>query len=273
MPNYLKPVAKATPEQLKAILERIVTRRSTPKLTPPKGGMDPMWAKGMLDLPAPEKAYGQLLDRSIAGKEIPTTMPIDEAMQAYLGNPERWGQVPVGPPAKHVYASQDPSTAAGSLGAGIASERMVFRNPIPGNVAGNRASITRELLGQNNPMGEVGAFEAKVKRAAEGKPRLPESTVGDVLSLSVRLEDLWQTMGGGRSGIGNMWKMYLEGSNFRGRVKSAKDYFIASAVRYHNDPVKMGKQYPREKKLLDNMNQAYKEKMGVDLTTGLPVKE
>lgn len=279
MPAYLKPLTKLTKEQMRSVLERIVANRNTPKLAPKTGGMDPEMARKMLDYPvSKENVYGQLLDRANPDRPITKTMPINDAMQAYMGDPGRYGQLPVGPPAKHVYAEpQMPGMEFGNLGdlgRGIAVERMKFANPVPASVRSNKASITRELTGANDPRVDTERLMTpNTQRAAAPKHvKIPEQQMGDVLGLAVRLEDLWSAMGGGKSASANMWKMYLSGSNQKGKVKTAKDYFIASAVRNHNDPEMMAKYYPREKRLLDNMKAVYKEQTGIDLDTGASIE-
>lgn len=269
MPNYLKPITKATPEQMRAILERIVARKSGTRLVPDTGGMNPVAAREMLQHEPPvERTYGQLLDKGNPDKPITRTLPIDEAMNTYMNNPDRYGTLPVGPSAKHVYAT-DPGGLYDSsrLGEGIAMERMKFQNPVPSSVRSNQASITRELLGQNVPAPPTMEPQGVVKSAVK---KLPESEIGNVLGMAARLEDLWRSMGGGRSGVANMWKQYLLGSSEKNKIKNAKDYFIASAIRNHNDPAMMAKRYPREKRLLDNMKSVYRENMGIDLDTGEP---
>jgi hypothetical protein len=279
MPPYLKPLAKLTKEQMKAVLERIVANRNTPKLAPKTGGMDPTMARRMLDMPMQkENVYGQLLDRANPDKPITKTMPIKEAMSAYMEDPMRYGQLPVGPPAKHVYA--EPPTGGmefgnlGDLSRGIATERMKFANPVPASVRGNQARITQELTGADEQaLQRQRLMTPNTQRSELPKHvKIPEQQMGDVIGLAVRLEDLWQAMGGGRSASANMWKMYLSGSNQKGKVKTAKDYFIASAVRNHNDPEMMAKHYPREKKLLDNMKAVYREQTGMDLDTGANIE-
>jgi hypothetical protein len=97
--------------------------------------------------------------------------------------------------------------------------------------------------------------------------------IGESLTLAARLEDMWRAMdggAGGRSGTAKMWKMYLDGSNIRGKVKTGKDYFISSVLRDMKDPKMMTKMYPREKKLIDRMKASYKEVTGIDLDAGQP---
>lgn len=272
MPNYLKPVIKATPEQMKAILERIVSRRSTPKLTPKAGGMDPRVMQGAIEsTPQNENVYGQLLDRANPDRPITKTMPINDAMNSYMNDPERYSALPVGPPARHAFTTP-PSNNPYDMSMGIANERMTFKSPVPGGIRNTQASIINELARSAAPKEMPGVVAPQGARNTI-KTAIAKSSIGEVTALAARLEDLWKSMdgGGGRSGIGKMWKMYLEGSNMRGKVKNAKDYFIASAVRAHNDPIGMAKQFPREKKLLDNMKVGYSQKVGIDLDTGLPI--
>lgn len=263
MPNYLKPVVKYTPEQMKSVLARIIARRGTPKLAPTEGGMNPAAARGMLDMPmAKENTYGQLMDRMDPQNPVTKTMPINEAMLTYMTDPERYSRLPVGPPAKHVFPGPpNPAGDASSLGGSIASERMKFQDPLPPMIGRNQGVIKKTIMPQVGKM--------------EPKPKLAPSSVGDVLNLATRYEDLWKVVGmvnNRNSAVANLWKMYLQGSNQKGNVKNAKDYFIASAVRNHNNPQMMAKQFPREKRLLDKMKEVYKEKVGVDLDTGVPVK-
>lgn len=277
MPNYLKPITKVAPEQMKAILERIVARRSAPKLTA-KGGMDPQMARMMADQdPVREKVYGQLLAKNQDAPELSQrmTLPIEEAMNKYMADPDKYSRIPVGPPAKHVYptAPHGPEDAT-AMGRGIAMERMKFQDPVPPEISRNVQSMRRELTGANDPM--LQQKQAMEKLMNPGMANTMKKTqeignIGDVLGMAARLEDLWKALGGGRGGIAGVWKQYLQGSNQKGKVMNAKDYFIASAIRNHNDPAMMAKMYPREKKLLDNMKQIYKDQVGVDLDTGLPI--
>ncbi len=255
---------------MEAMLERIAKRKAASKL-PPKSSMNPQAALDMLNKePTQENIYGQL--RDISNPEVPVTrtLPIKEAMNTYMKNPESYTPLPPGPPVlRHIY----PTTPGGpmdasALGEGIANERMIFQHPVPSNIRSVQSSINKELLGGNEPLGNVGEFEKRIVEKEVGKPRAPEGSIGDVLTMSSKLEDIWQATGGGRSTFGSLWRQYLNGSNLKGKIKTPKDYFIASAIKEHNSPSWFAKQYPREKKLLDTMRSVYKERIGVDFTTG-----
>ena len=286
MPNYIKPVERLTQEQIKAMLERIITRKAPSKPPVPKmsgepkiPGMDPSMARASLGQPAPvTKEYGQLLDTMNSDKPITRTLPIDDAMQQYIGDPMRFKALPVGPPAEHAYPitrvrgavpqeMRDPA----DMGMGIARERMVFKNPLPQNMRRTQGVINDELLGGNVPRGPAEQFEQMIKRKEQGVPKIEGEQVGSILALTGRLEDLWQANGGARSGMGGLWKAYWQGSNLKDKIKNPKDYFVTLAVRYHNNPETFGTIAPREKNLLDKMKTAYREKLGIDLDTGKPV--
>ena len=279
MPNYLKPLTTASQAQMRAMLERIISKRkpsavkaeAAPAMAAPT--MEKSAAERMLGsgLPFKENEYGRLLDSTLES-DIPRTFPIKEAMEKYMTDPERYKPAPIGNAVRHVYPNADPSSAAGSLGAGIAAERMTFRSPVPPGIRANQASVQRELTGQNINRGKVSEFEEMIRRKAEGNPKYA-MPIGEQLALAARLEDLWRAMDGGtggRSGAAKMWKMYLDSSNGRDKVKTGKDYFIACALREAANPVSFAKINPREKKLLDQMRRSYKEITGTDLASGRP---
>jgi hypothetical protein len=282
MPNYLKPLTTASSAQMRAMLERIISKRKpvakVPEPSPAMPGappptMEKSAAERILGsgLPFKENEYGRLIDNAIPDKPVPQTLPIQEAMNTYMTNPERYSPAPMGNPVKHVYPGGVGSDS-GSLGASIAAERMVFKNPVPPGIRANQASVQRELTGQNINRGKVGEFEAMVKQKAEGNPKYA-MPIGEQLALAARLEDMWRAMdggSGGRSGAAKLWKAYLDSSNGRDKVRTGKDYFIACALRDQKDPKMMARHYPREKRLLDQMKKSYKEVTGTDLDSGVP---
>jgi hypothetical protein len=284
MSGYGRPIVKLTTEQMKALLERVIQRR-TPKKPAEFPGAAGMGAVSATERGAPEAAmkqmlnyppmqtreYGQLRDmtkETSAGMQ-PLTLPIDEAMRTYMENPGRYSPVRTyNPPAKHVFATQPGGAedASGALGLGIASETMKMRPVVPPGLESTSRAIQQEVSGANQ-MGPVATFERMLKQKAGQVEKKPFSSE-DLASLTkdaAVMHEVWMNMGGGKSSTGTMWANYLKGSNLRNKIHTAKDYFLSSVVRYNNDPKKFAGWFPREKKLLDKMYDDYAEKTGISL--------
>lgn len=272
----ITPNKVASYSQIRALLERIVNRGMSRSIKPKvelenRGAMESM-------LPSPPiqtREYGQLADLQNTNSSGPriSTHPIEEAMAMYAQDPSRYRALNPGPEAKQLYLTSPggPEDASGALGLGIASEQMKFRKPIPPGMESITRAIGRELGGVNEqmPIDPVKAFTNKIQgiKGPEAKKFTGEE-LADVAKKSLLLEDLWQSMGGARSGSGQLWKKYWETSDQRHNIKTVKDYFVTSAIRYETNPVMFERKYPREKKVLDGMREAYKKESGFDILGG-----
>jgi hypothetical protein len=287
MPPFVRPIVDMTKAQATALVKRIMANKNLAKKTEQlanrelMGGPLPQLsgnapenaAREMLTQYAPgsERVMGNLLDTEAMGAAGPQArnLPIEEAMATYLSNPERYKAGPMGGPVSRVMptAPGGPQDMTGELGGGIAMERLKFKNPIQALGTGpTKSSITREMTGQNAlpEVGPVEAYEKMMRQKFERKAPSPVP-LKDLENLAVRLDDMWQGSGGARSSYGEQWRDYRKSFSMQNNIKTPKDYFISSAVRYKNDPAQFAKRFPREKKLLDRMAEGYKEETGLDI--------
>lgn len=273
----MKPIVKLTEQQVKSLIERIVSRRvaaAKPKV-PLQGEIPPeqfKWpameadrAREQLRMPSTsERAYGSLIDLEHP-RQRRLNLPIEEAMSTFSQNPGRFKPSMPGGAAKHIFPTEPggPDDAL-KMGEGIANQRIVFRNPDP--TSGIRRVMQKEI---EPPMVEppVRQPSSQVMESHAIKKQGPEQ-MKEVMGFALALEDLWTSIGGGRSGMGVMWKDLWKGSALKDKLSNAKDYYVAMAMQYKNHPETMIKMRPRERKLLDRMFESYKGETGVDILKG-----
>lgn len=277
---FIKPIVRLSEAQIRSLLERIISRGQAATA---KRGIPESIARQMLESKPPnERIYSQLIDVSEPQAERTRTYPIEEALRTYMEAPDKYRVARTAPPIKHMYPVEPdspmdvtsnmlgtggPEDVAG-LGQGIAYELMKFRNPLPSNVMPIKKAIVNEMKGVPE-MPEMGPVETYAKaleqKFAPPEPKLEGENLKSVMQLSLALEDLWSTTGGGRSMTGTLWKKYLEASRWKNKIKSARDYYVSSAIRFNEDPDKFRKLFPREANVLDRMYDDYLEQTGVDL--------
>lgn len=270
------PPFKPSQAQLKALLERIVTRRQSARMTPQTEqmgqGMNPSWVDALIGTqPAQSQEYGRLIDRTAVREGVPPTpmtMPIQQAREMFFGNPERYKEVTGTPSAKWMRPAVPNSAedVTAPMAGGIAFERMKFPPIVPSSVRstarsmGNAPDMMAEAAMPEGAQGMAGAMEALMRPKAMPKEA---QSLSEHMSTALMMDDLWKSTGGLRSSVGMRWKDLWQASRLKGKVSSAKDYFLSSAIRFKEDPARFAKSFPREAKLLESIGEAYKAETGI----------
>jgi len=262
MPRFpVKPLIKLSKEQYKVLLERIFKEG---KLTVKGAGA----VMGRPFEPPVTKEVGELIKRRAIGggefEEAVERLPIEEARAKYFASPEEYRPGLPAPSAK-VMRTVEPGSPE-ELAAGLAYER-VKQVPVIPPVSRTAGVMRRELEEQETEaaLRRVGVRPEDIRPGVKPKTVLEEVTgksqrelvtvppAAELASDAMVADELWRNLTGraGERSLGaKLWEMYRASSRQSSHIRTARDYFISSFVRFKQDPVKFTKAYPREAKVL-----------------------
>ena len=259
-PPTVKPKVKLSKKQWDALMERVVLRKSKvgqamplysekglPKAAMPEAG-------GVLGTaPTKERLFGRLNEPKFQGSEfthnVPQDYPLGEAMMRF-----RKSEGALTAPSSHI----PPADVLSMKGGTPSYERRIFKNvaqPVK-----RAESAVADVAPEVSPKLGRPAVE-KVSQAEISAGKIASKPSDELINEALLLDKMWQTMGGGRTYTGRMWKLYKETARGRFKTADTRDYFIRQGLRWRDNPEAYAKLHPREAKSLqsiwDNFMQEY----------------
>lgn len=261
----IKPLIKLSKEQWKVLLERIMQKEG--RLTKRAAGA----VMSRPFEPPVEQEVGALFRDVPMGAGETTRqverLPIAEARAKYLQTPEQYVAPSMSAPEAKVM-SRVPSGSPEELAAGIAYER-VKQVPVVPQVSGTARTMQREIESQEleGAVRRLGVDPEDIRPGVkpqtiiEEMGRKPSEMItvppaAELASDAMVADQLWKSMGGGRSLGSKVWEMFRSSSRQKSHINTSRDYFISSFVRWKQAPKHFTRSYPREAKVL---NQLWKE--------------
>jgi hypothetical protein len=266
MPRYpIKPLIQLSKEQWKVLLERVMQKEG--KFTTRAAGA----VMSRPFEPPVEREVGALFrDVPMGAGEVTRQaerLPIAEARAKYLANPEQYVTPSISAPEMKVM-SQVPPGSSEELAAGLAYER-VKQVPIVPQASRTARVMSKEIESQEleGAVRRLGVNPEDIRPGVkpqtiiEEMGRKPSEMVtvppaAELASDAMVADQLWKSMGGGRSLGSKVWEMFRSSSRQKSHINTSRDYFISSFVRWKQAPKHFTKAYPREAKVL---NQLWKE--------------
>jgi hypothetical protein len=270
---FVKPITKLTKEQWKVIVQRMMARgEKNPDLM--RTVADEFHGGKMgnpADVADSIERVGALHSFTPAGQTKVERYPIAEARAKYFAEPERYEPQGYGPPADIVeapaVAPSFPLPAGGAepdMATQIAMKRVQQVPIIPPGVSSARSIAKKEMVDLNPDVipPQVTPKTALEEAGVDTGKEVAEPAIGKITQIGLIADQLWREMGGMKSTAGQMWEMYRKASRQAPHIKTGRDYFIRSFVRFHEDPAKFKKSYPREAKILKRVWKEYLESVG-----------
>lgn len=257
----VKPLIQLSKEQWKVLLERVMEKEG--RLTKRAAGA----VMSRPFKPPGEKTYGELIKRRALGggevEEAVERLPIEEARAKFMEAPSEYRPGWIAPKAKVMRAVEPGSSE--ELAAGLAYERVKQAPIIPAGGPTAR-KMQQELESQEleaatrrlgiNPEDVRPGVNLKTVIEEQGRKPSEMITVPEAAELAsdaMVADQLWKSMGGGRSMGAKVWEGFRSSSRQKGHIHNARDYFISSFVRWKQAPKHFGRNYPREAKVLDQL--------------------
>lgn len=261
----LAPLIKLSKEQWKVLFERMLAKEG--KLTT-KGAGAIMHRP--FEPPVEQEVGALFRDMPMGAGEVTRQverLPIGEARAKYMANPEQYVTPSMGAPDVNVMRTV-PSGSPEELAGGLAYER-IKQVPILPPASGRTSHVIREELKDQslrrklkdigiNPDEDIRpGVKLETVLAEHGiKPSQIEGPppAAILASFGDTADNAWKSMGGGRSSGAKVWEMFRTSSRQKSHIQNARDYFISSFVRWKDDPNKFTKAYPREARVLNEMD-------------------
>lgn len=258
----IKPLIKLSKEQWKVLMERMMSKEG--KLTTKGAGA----IMGRPFEPPVEREVGALYQRMGEGEGLSAErLPIAEARAKYAANPEEYVMPSMGAPSVKEMRTV-PSGSPEELASGLAYEH-IKQSPILPPASGRTSKVIRDELKDQaliQKLKSIGIDPEDIRPGVKLETVLEEHGIkpGQIETLPPAAmlasyghmaDQAWKDMGGGRSMGARVWEMYRSSSRQSSHIKDARDYFVSSVVRWKQDPVKFAKSYPREAKVLQQLEQ------------------
>lgn len=281
MPRIVvRPLVNLTKEQWRTVLRRVMEHEEQSgqrALSKQSGEM----LLNRFEPPVERKVGALYRDLGIGGEaNYPSgetlrkveRLPIEEARAKYFANPGMYrNPTAYAPPMKQI--RQVPPGSPEELAQGLAYEKIRQVPIVTPRTARTQGVVGRELKSQAEEQALTRAgvgpedIRAGVKPStvlAEKGLAQPEvsTEIGEQLQAALVADQLWKDMGGGRSMGAKVWEMYRSSSRQKSHIKTNRDYFVSSFVRWKQDPVKFERAYPREAKLLMQLWQQFEASVG-----------
>jgi len=256
----VKPLIKLSKEQYKVLLERLI--RKAGKFTYKAAGA----VMNRPFEPPVTREVGTLYKRMAEGEGLTAEqLPIEEARakfaaappQTYVG--ETWGA-----PEAKVMSTVAPGSPE-ELAAGLAYER-VKQVPIVRPVSRTARVMQRDIeateleaairrLGINPEDVRPGV---KLQTIIEEQGRKPRDMItvppAAELASDAKIADrLWKNMGGTKSVSAKVWDIFRSTQRREEHIRTTRDYFISSFVRWRQAPRKFANTHPNEARVLDQL--------------------
>lgn len=238
----IKPVLKLTKEQGKALIERLMAK---------EGKLTPKVANELLKYEPPvERSMGILhkdlpigVGESTRKSEI---LPLGEARAKYFADPEAYSNPSMGAPSAKVLRKVEPGSPE-ELASGLAYERNKFSPIVPYTVK-QASKVSKQTI----------------KDMVIENPKMTKDVAlppaQEMLSHAVIADNMWKLMtgrAGSRSMAAKVWENLNQASRLKSQGWSTRDYFINSYTRFKRDPKKFVKTFPREARILDQMEREF----------------
>jgi hypothetical protein len=194
-------------------------------------------------------------------------LPIAEARAKYAANPEEYVTPSMSAPSVKELRTV-PSGSPEELAGGLAYER-IKQSPILPPASGRTSKVIRDELKDQaliQKLKSIGIDPEDIRPGVKLETVLEEHGIkpgqvetvppAAVLANYGKMADqAWREMGGARSGGARVWEMYRASSRQSSHIHDARDYFISSVVRWKQDPAKFSKAYPREARVLQQLEE------------------
>jgi len=251
--HVAKPTMKVTDKQWKLLMERVAKRQPTGQASLDVAPE----AKGMVDsvmgqAPMEGQAYGRLMEPVMSGGQQigkqPREYPFPEAVEKYMGR----GNKRIEP---DMYKAPDADVL--SMQGGKPSYERRSYSQVP------KESIQRSEAAAVDV--EADLTKRKVMTQAEKSAQKVDKMPSEKLvKKAMVLDAMWKFVKG-TSITGRLWKKYSQSAKGRYKVKSPRDYFIRSGLRWMEDPEKFAKLNKREAKSLDVIWKEYNAETGLNM--------
>jgi hypothetical protein len=290
MPRFpIKPLINLSKEQWKVLMERLMTKEG--KLTTRAAGAITRFE------PEAEREMGALYkDVSMGAGESSRQverLPIAEARAKYFQNPEQYTTPTMGGPSAKVVSQPPGIEEAGVAGPEELASKISYERqkqvPLikpPGRTARvmSKDIESQELEGA---VKRLGVNPEDIRPGVSPKTIIAEKSrkPGDMITVPPAAElasdamiadSMWKNMGGTKSLGAKVWDMFRSTQRKEEHIKTARDYFISSFVRWKQAPRKFSNTHPKEARVLGQLWQEFETSLQPQPTaipgTNLPGK-
>lgn len=269
----IAPTVKLSQAQWRALLTRSMEREGRTTFNVTEKSAERMFSR--FEPPVTKEVGTLFKDMPMGGGEVSRTserLPIAEARAKYFSSPEEYVTPKTwAPPLKQVerVAPGAPEELAGSMAysrvknvpivpPGVASAQRTIQAGAKQEevqAALKRAGIAEEDLRPGVRPEQVLA-EKGVQLGVEQPP------IAQQVQTALIADQLWKESGGGRSWVAKVWEQYRASSRQAPHIKTGRDYFISSFVKWREDPSKFARAHPREGKLLNKLWAEFETSLG-----------